>query len=272
MSRWSVAAAATVGERHIAEGRPCEDAWVTRIYEAHGETWLILAVADGAGSAGRAQAGSALAVSAFAEAAARCIYSGVELTSDCVRDWLGGARVALALEAGVASVPMREYATTLLGAVIGPRGAAFAQVGDGAIVLAGDERGSWAWMFEPQKGEYANETAFLTDEDAVARASAAVVSHAPAELALFTDGLENLLIRTQPERHVVGKFFEQMFPPVRRANQAGLDDALCDHLAGYLATPQIAARSDDDRTLILATCLREAVESAARETETCATA
>ena len=53
---------------------------------------------------------------------------------------------------------------------------------------------------------------------------------------------------------------------------AGLDEALCDHLAGYLATPQIAARSDDDRTLILATCLREAVESAARETETCATA
>ena len=126
-------------------------------------------------------------------------------------------------------------------------------------------------MFEPQKGEYANETSFLTEEDALARASVAVLTVPPAEIALFTDGLENLLIRTQPERHVVGQFFEQMFPPVRRATEAGLDHALCDHLAGYLATPKIAARSDDDRTLILASSLREAVEVAVRETETCAT-
>ena len=84
------------------------------------------------------------------------------------------------------------------------------------------------------------------------------------------DELFSVLIKTQPERHVVGQFFDQMFPPVRRVADPGLDEALCDHLAGYLATPAIAARSDDDRTLILATCLREGVAPAARETETCA--
>ena len=272
MSRWNIAAAATVGERHIAEGRPCEDAWTARLYEAHGESWLILAVADGAGSAGRAQAGSACAVAAFSEAAARCIYSGVELTSDCIRDWIGGARVALAVEAGVASVPMREYATTLLGAVIGPRGAAFAQVGDGAIVVAGDEPGSWAWMFESQKGEYANETSFITDEDAVTRANVAMLVEAPAELALFTDGLENLLIRAQPERHVVGAFFDQMFPPIRKAAAPGLGNQLSAHLSAYLASPPIAARSDDDRTLILATRWPAPVcQNPPREIETCNT-
>ena len=272
MSRWSVAAAATVGERHIADGRPCEDAWTVRLHTFRGEPWLILAVSDGAGTAGRAQAGSACAVAAFADAAARCLSAEPGMSEDVVRDCLGAARVALAVEAGLAGAPIRDFACTLLGAVIGPGTAAFAQIGDGAIVIAGDEPGSWAWMFEPQKGEYANETSFLTEEDALGRASIAVMTSPPAEIALFTDGLENLLIRTQPERHVVGQFFEQMFPPVRQANEAGLDDALCDHLAGYLATPQIAARSDDDRTLILASSLRETVALAARETETCATA
>ena len=271
MSRWSVAAAATAGERHIADGRPCEDAWTVRLHTVRGEPWLILAVSDGAGTAGRAQAGSACAVAAFADAAARFLYSEPGMCEDRLRACVGGARLALAIEAGLCGAPIRDFACTLLGAVIGPGVAAFAQIGDGAIVVAGDEPGSWAWMFEPQKGEYANETSFLTDEDALPRANVAVLARPPAEVALFTDGLENLLIRTQPGRHVVGQFFDQMFPPVRRAKEAGLDDALCDHLAGYLATPQIAARSDDDRTLILATCLTETVNVAARESEACAT-
>ena len=167
MARWSIAAAATVGERHITDGRPCEDAWTVRHHVFRGEPWLILAVSDGAGTAGRAQAGSACAVAAFADEAARCLYTESGMTAERLRDCLGAARVALAVEAGLAGAHIRDFACTLLGAVIGPGTAAFAQIGDGAIVVAGDEPGSWAWMFEPQKGEYANETSFLTGEDAL---------------------------------------------------------------------------------------------------------
>ena len=271
MSRWSVAAAATVGERHIADGRPCEDAWAVRLHTFRGEPWLILAVSDGAGTAGRAQAGSACAVAAFADSVVRSLNFEAVMTREVMRDCLGAARVALAVEAGLASEPIRDFACTLLAAVIGPGVAAFAQIGDGAIVIAGDEPGSWAWMFEPQKGEYANETSFLTHEEAVAMADIAVLATPPSEIALFSDGLENLLIKTQPERRVVAPFFDQMFPPVRRAEGTGVDTGLSDHLAHYLASPQIAARSDDDRTLILATCLRDVVELPARERATCAT-
>jgi len=270
MSRWNVAAAATVGERHIADGRPCEDAWAVRHYQVQGTPWLILAVSDGAGTAGRAQAGSACAVAAFADSAVRSLKANPVMTAEVLLDCLGAARVALAVEAGLAGASIRDFACTLLGAVIGPGVAAFVQVGDGAIVIAGDEPGSWAWMFEPQKGEYANETCFLSNEDAIAGASIAVFADVPAEIAIFSDGLENLLIRNQPERHVVAAFFDQMFPPVRRADAAGIDADLCDHLARYLASPQIAARSDDDRTLILATSLRETIALPARESETCA--
>jgi hypothetical protein len=72
MARWSIAAAATVGEPHVADGRPCEDAWTVSHHIFRGEPWLIHAVSDGARPAGRAQAGSACAVAAFADEAARC--------------------------------------------------------------------------------------------------------------------------------------------------------------------------------------------------------
>src|SRR5947207_12025637 len=39
---------------------------------------------------------------------------------------------------------------------------------DGVIVVSQDG-GEWGWVFWPQRGEYANTTRFLTDEDAVAR-------------------------------------------------------------------------------------------------------
>ena len=84
MSRWSVAAAATVGERHIADGRPCEDAWTVRLHTFRGEPWMILAVSDGAGTAGRAQAGSACAVAAFADSVVRSLNFEAVMTREVI--------------------------------------------------------------------------------------------------------------------------------------------------------------------------------------------
>jgi len=255
MLSWRIAAAAVAGERHVAEARPCEDAFATRLVSGPGGPWLIVAVSDGAGSAECARAGSACAVAAFVDAAASGLATGAAVDADRVRAWIGAARTEIAADAAAASRPMRDHAATLLAAIVGARTAAFVQIGDGAIVVAGDEPGSWAWMFEPHKGEYANETSFLSDADAAEKASVAVLDQVPAELALFTDGLENLLIEVLPVRRVVAEFFDRMLPPVRGVGNAGLDTALSDHLAHYLASAPIAARSDDDRTLVLATRL-----------------
>ena len=76
-----------------------------------------------------------------------------------------------------------------------------------------------------------------------------------SEVAIFSDGLERLLIQETPARCVVGAFFDQMMPPVRRLIAQGSDKALSEMLADYLGAERINQRTDDDKTLILATQL-----------------
>ncbi len=71
------------------------------------------------------------------------------------------------------------------------------------------------------------------------------------EIAIFTDGLENLVLR-KAEKEVHGPFFDSMFRSVRRSTASGMDDGLCRELEKYLGSPPINARTDDDKTLILA--------------------
>ena len=73
-----------------------------------------------------------------------------------------------------------------------------------------------------------------------------------AELALFTDGLENLVLH-KANRTVHAPFFDTMFPTIRESHATGEDLELSRALARYLATPKINERTNDDKTLILAT-------------------
>ena len=64
---------------------------------------------------------------------------------------------------------LRDYASTLLAAVLRHEESVFLQIGDGVIVVQGADRGGWAWVFWPDHGEYANVTSFLSDENAIER-------------------------------------------------------------------------------------------------------
>lgn len=252
---WRAAAASAIGERHVADAKGCEDAHVVRTATIGGERWLIAVSADGAGSAAHAAAGARLAAGAFADAVGASLAALADgpLPPALVRGWILAARARLAAEAEAAGEPLRAFAATLLAAVVGEQRSVFVQIGDGAIVVAGDEAGSWSWMFEPHKGEYANETHFLTDEDGADRARIACLATAPPEVAIFSDGLERLLIQEAPQREVVAEFFEDMLPPVRALPAEGRDAALSDMLGEYLCSDAINERTDDDKTLILAT-------------------
>ena len=46
---------------------------------------------------------------------------------------------------------------------------------------------------------------------------------------------------------------DRMFGPVRRSQVVGEDLALSQDLEGYLSSPAILERTDDDKTLVLAT-------------------
>ena len=133
---------------------------------------MLLAVADGAGSARYAAEGAAHAVHTVIGWMAGELTAGAPETEEAWRgllmDALARTRVALEdLAVTMEDAALRDFATTLLLAVVTPETLATLQVGDGAIVLRSGEE---LHVLAPAAvGEYVNETTFVTSADAVER-------------------------------------------------------------------------------------------------------
>ena len=140
----------------------------------------------------------------------------------------------------------------VLAVVVGQGSAVYFQIGDGAIVESRrEEPDRYVVICWPQQGEYANTTNFLTDADAAAKIFVGLKSGAIDEVALFTDGIQSLVLdyRTQSAH---SPFFAPLFAWLR-PRAAGHSPELSDSLARYLNSEKINSRTDDDKTLILAT-------------------
>jgi hypothetical protein len=74
------------------------------------------------------------------------------------------------------------------------------------------------------------------------------------EVAIFTDGLQMLALNME-SRTVHQPFFSDLFRYLRMANDADKVSILNGKLATYLDSPGINGRTDDDKTLFLATRL-----------------
>ena len=141
----------------------------------------------------------------------------------------------------------RQLACTFLGAVVGDDWAAFVQIGDGAIVFDGEA--GYELAFWPDNGEYANTTRFLTDEDYRSHLRIEIVARPVSELALLTDGLQMLAL-DYAQVQVHGPFFTPLFRTVRNGPA---EDVLRAALLGFMDSRPVNDRTDDDKTLLLAT-------------------
>jgi len=151
-------------------------------------------------------------------------------------------REAVLAEAERLGVSGRELACTALLAVIGPSVAAFAQIGDGAMVV-GDRV-----IFWPEPAEYANATDFLTDDDWAAKLHFAMTDAPVTEVAVLTDGLQRLALDFQGKAPHAA-FFRPLFDALRSATDV---EALVEPFRDFLDSPRVNARTDDDKTLVIA--------------------
>lgn len=211
---------------------------------------LIIACADGAGSASEGALGAAMACQSVCLRARDALSSDLhvnDLNEHRVLDWYTQVRDDLTEEASRRGIRPRELACTLLTAVLSPYAGIFAQVGDGAIV-AGDD-GSYRAVTWPNSGEYANETTFIT-ADTFEQAFECVRWQGPVrEVALFTDGLQRLAL-SYADRSVHAPFFAPMFQALHAAE---VPDLLVPQFERFLDSPAVNERTDDDKTLILVT-------------------
>jgi protein phosphatase 2C-like protein len=251
---WRILGVSTIGSAHVTGALPCQDACaMATVTVPGGEPSLILVAADGAGSAPHGEEGARFACERWIELVTPYLASGgmvggvSRLQAD---DWCWEIGETIRREAEAAGATPREYACTLLGALVGPDAAAGFQVGDGAIVVA-DAALGYRPLFWPQRGEYANMTHFVTEPDAVDRLAFTVVPEPVDEIALLTDGLQSLGLHYATET-AHAPFFEHMFRPLR-AIPATEIDPLHRALAAYLGSETVTRRTDDDKTLVLAT-------------------
>lgn len=256
-ANWRVAAASAVGTSHLGTGLPCQDAHASRLIQTESGEVLVLLVSDGAGSAAYSDVGSAAAVSYFAEALETYLAAGgdvADLGRERVAEWLQGLIVQMEARAKELGHQVRDYACTLLLAVLASDAAAFMQIGDGAIVVSHGVEDGWSYIFWPQHGEFANTTNFVVSANAMEAFEFEVAPRRIDEISMFSDGIEKLVLH-DASKSVHQPFFDRMFPPVRSAKNQEVLTELSNGLQKYLSSPAICERTDDDKTLVLASRL-----------------
>jgi hypothetical protein len=251
---WRIARASAIGTSHIDSGTPCQDSATHEILQTNGTHVLSIIVSDGAGTAACAEQASALTAQTFSKLIRDFFDAGGVVDSisrEIVTAWLVATRDALSTAAAVADRDIREFSCTLLAAIMGENSNVFVQIGDGAIVVSEGTDEGWAWVFWPQHGEFANTTNFVVSSNATNVMEFALTPHRIDEVAVFSDGIENLVLNVAT-RAVHAPFFDAMFPPVRQ-QPPGFAQSLSLDLEKYLLSPLICDRTDDDKTLVLAT-------------------
>lgn len=251
---WRIVAASVTGAAHRAKGLGSQDnLGVNEIYERNGEPVLVAAVSDGAGSAAHSATGAATAIDAFRD----CVFAYLkradlaEADENEVRRWLQVARDAVLQTAMEQTITPRQMACTFLGAVVGPSKALFVQVGDGLMTFQLVRGGDWHAPISPQRGEYRNETFFITDEDALSRATTFEMRDRLTVLALSTDGLEDLCMERATSAPYA-PFFDALFATIHGANPQTTDDDMTQALERYLDSEPVNGITGDDKTLVLA--------------------
>jgi hypothetical protein len=149
-----------------------------------------------------------------------------------------------------------DLATTLCVAIVSPTASCFFQIGDGAIVLRNN--GVCGVVFWPLSGEYVNTTTFLTSKEYRGVLEFFSTTEGFSDVALLTDGMERLALRFDA-RIAHPPFFEPLFRALRAGN--GSRD-LAEDLRRFLQSESVQSRSDDDKTLILASRVSDEVAGA----------
>jgi hypothetical protein len=229
---WTYAYAFNAGDGH----ERCDDVCVC---ETLGD-YILAAVADGAGSADKARAGAAIACQCFIEL-------GVQIFSDTLEP----SCLLAAIQEKIPEGESESHSCTFVGAIAGPSGAMILQVGDGAAVVRGSDSDEEPYSVPlwPEETEFLNHTFFITAPDAEEHLKIHRIESPIREFALFTDGLQHLVIdRNTKSPHQ--PFFKTIFRPLAAVPEHDVRTSWW--LERQLASDHVTKRSDDDTSIVIA--------------------
>jgi len=254
---WRAIARSSVGTSHLKQQIPCQDHGGGKIIK----DVVVGAVADGAGSAKCADVGAKLAVKTVLS-----YLTGIEawlqkrkrfwhwnhqpLSEEQAKKLFAKTvkKVIAALQKQAAShgYSVNDFACTLLVVIATPTWVAAMQIGDGFIVVRRQQE-EHQLLFPPDKGEYINETTFVTSENALELMQVCVQSGEQEFICAATDGLERVAIRMSDWTPFI-PFFQSLEDYLQEKSDPEQED---EYLTRFLDSERLNARTDDDKTLLL---------------------
>ncbi len=243
-----IALARVKGFTHRKNEKSCQDfgAWT---YQKTPFPSLVVALADGAGSAKFSAEGSYLTVQKtllfFKNLLKNPLPSSLDTLKNAGEALISEIQTLLKTKATLKKHPLDDFATTLLVFIATPKGYAFFQIGDGFGVIRHHNHTDYTLLLTPQKGEHINETNFVTSPNALESLAFCSGERLPAFLALSTDGIENVALKNISFLPHV-PFFKPLESFITSEKEKPSEK-----LFTFLSSPRFDQRSSDDRTLFL---------------------
>lgn len=251
---WRTAYASVIGTSHQKNSTLCQDSGRCRIVRADdGSEYLLAVASDGAGSAIRSEIGAQLAVDSFLQQFGEAVVKTplTDIDRAFVIGWMQNINAQIAEQAQQESLHTREFSCTILAAIVGPENAIFFQIGDGAIVVLGLDDTDYGHMFWPQHGEFANQTNFLFQDNIAETLLFEFIKKPFKSVAIFTDGIERLVLDFSSQS-VYSPSLRPIFDWLEKCDPSA-EESPSTPLIAYLNSDHINSRTDDDKTLVMAT-------------------
>lgn len=253
---WKYFYSSVKGTSHIASNTPKQDSCEICVFKNH----LISTVADGAGSAKYSDLSSKFICKLFVRKTKQWLANNnlENLTREIISEWfiyfqkiINRAVAIYKLESS------REFATTLLFSVLSKDFNIFVQIGDGIIAI-GDEN-DMECVFLPQNGEFINTTHFATETSAIKIFMYKTISEPIRYIAMHTDGIEQIALDFKAQKPFI-PFFVPFFSALEKLEDIGYSETLAKQLEIFLQSERVNQKTDDDKTLFLASVVTENVE------------
>ncbi|NES18979.1 MAG: protein phosphatase 2C domain-containing protein [Symploca sp. SIO3E6] len=255
---WKATYNCSPGVFHQKKGISCQDYANYHLLESR---VIIGAVADGAGTARYADTGAKLAVDTILnylqQFHEQFLPTSVQSPKTVAEERFSHALTqevipALQQAAQQRNCSLQELACTLIAFVATPNWIAAMQVGDGFLVIRLND-GEYQLLLQPDKGEFVNETTFITTQQASAALNVKILQGNMQFICASTDGLETVALRLS-DWTPHPPFFKPLEAYLEQTDNPDKDK---EYLEKFLNSERLNSRTDDDKTLLL--CLYDAV-------------
>lgn len=242
---WRVFGASVTGKAHLDKDIACQDAHAHAVVN----DVLLAIVCDGAGSARYSEQGAQFVATHTVQALAGRLEQGAtvqDLRDGALAAALAQIRVALEDIARAAHATLDDYASTVVGVVMGADNGFFFHLGDGLGVAQLADGGELISL--PANGEYANETYFLSGERWREQLRLLAIPQSARGVVLMSDGCMPFAM-SKNNGALYAPFMDAVQGYLRTVDSIELGNAA---LASTLADPRTHQITGDDKTLLLA--------------------